>query len=69
MKKNVIFFIFLGLDLKISYQIASLLDMYRDMGERISGKQDGASLIIEHPLRAPEIAQKYTYFLYILAHI
>ena len=30
------------------------------MGERIAGKQDRPSLIIEDPLRAPKIAQKYT---------
>ena len=28
------------------------------MGERIAGKQDRPSLIIEDPLRAPKIAQK-----------
>ena len=33
------------------------------MGERIAGKQDGFSLIIEDPLRAPKIAPKYTFFL------
>ena len=43
----------LGLNLKISYQIVSLFDMYIDMGERIAGKQDRPSLIIEEPLRAP----------------
>ena len=32
------------------------------MGERIAGKQDRPSLIIEDPLRAPKIAQKYTLF-------
>ena len=34
------FFHILGLNLKISYQIVSLFDMYIDMGERIAGKQD-----------------------------
>ena len=34
------------------YHIASLFDMYIDMGERIAGKQDMPSLMIEHPLRA-----------------
>ena len=52
-EKKYIFFHILGLNLKISYQIVSLFDMYMDMGERIAGKQDRASLIIEDPLRAP----------------
>ena len=30
------------------------------MGERIAGKQDRFSLIIEDPLRAPKIPPKYT---------
>ena len=51
----------------MSYQIASLFHMYIDMGERIAGKQDRFSLIIEDPLRAPKIPPKYTFF-YILAH-
>ena len=54
MKKKVYFFHILGLNLKISYQIVSLFDMYIDMGERIAGKQDGPSLIIEDPLRDPK---------------
>ena len=33
--------------------------MYIDLGERIAGKQDRPSLIIEDPLRAP----KYNFFL------
>ena len=46
----MIFFLhILGLNLKISYQIASLFHMYIDMGERIAGKQDRPSLIIEDP--------------------
>ena len=53
MKKKVYFFHILGLNLKISYQIVSLFDMYIDFGERIAGKQDRPSLIIEDPLRAP----------------
>ena len=53
MKKKVYFFHILGLNLKISYQIVSLFDMYIDMGERIAGKQDMPSLIIEEPLRDP----------------
>ena len=32
------------------------------MGERIAGKQDRSSLIIEDPLRAPKIRPKYIYF-------
>ena len=43
----------MGLNLKISYQIVSLFDMYIDMGERIAGKKDTPSLIIEDPLRDP----------------
>ena len=53
MKKKYIFFHILSLNVKISYQIVSLFDMHMDMGERIAGKQDKASLIIEDPLRAP----------------
>ena len=37
------------------------------MGERIAGKQDRPSLIIEDPLRGPKIVPKYEFF-YILAH-
>ena len=48
-EKKYIFFHILGLNLKISYQIVSLFDMYMNMGERIAGKQDRASLIIEDP--------------------
>ena len=44
----------------MSYQIASLFHMYIDMGERIAGKQDRFSLIIEDP-------SKY-FFFHILAH-
>ena len=46
----------------MSYQIASLFHMYIDMGERIAGKQDRFSLIIEDPLRAPKIPPKYIFF-------
>ena len=46
----------------MSYQIASLFHMYIYMGERIAGKQDRFSLIIEDPLRAPKIPQKYKKF-------
>ena len=66
MKKVFFFFHILGLNLKISYQIASLFHMYIDMGERIAGKQDRHSLIIEDPLRAPKIAPNILIF-YILA--
>ena len=48
MKKSFFFHI-LGLNLTISYQIASLFDMDIDMGERIAGKQDRLSLINEDP--------------------
>ena len=53
MKKTYIFFHILGLSFKMSYQIVSLFDMYIDLGERIAGKQDRPSLIIEDPLTAP----------------
>ena len=46
----------------MSYQIASLFDMHIVMGERIAGKQDRPSLLIEHPLRAPQIAQNIHIF-------
>ena len=53
--RSYFFYIFhiLGLNLKISNQIVSLFDMYMGMGERMAGKQDRPSLIIEDPLRAP----------------
>ena len=66
-EKKVYFFHILGLNLKISYQIVSLFDMYMDMGERISRKQDRPSLIIEDPLsmlRGPLNSPKYIYFLH-----
>ena len=53
-EKKYNFFHILGINLKISYQIASLFHMYIDMGERIAGKQDRPSLIIEDSLRAPK---------------
>ena len=37
--------------------------MYIDMGERIAGKQDMPSLIIEDSLRAPQINQNIHSFL------
>ena len=48
----------------MSYQIASLFHMYIDMGERIAGKQDRFSLIIEDPPQGPQ----NIHFFYILAH-
>ena len=59
--EKVYFFHILGLNLKISYHIASLFHMCKDMGERIAGEQDRHSLIIEDPLRAPKIAPKIAY--------
>ena len=41
-----------------------LLYMYIDMGEKIAGKQDRPSLIIEHPLRAPQIVQNIYFVLH-----
>ena len=69
MKKKYYFCHILGLNLKMSYQIASLFHMtlYIDMGERIAGNQDRFSLIIEDPLRAPKYPQNIHFF-YILAH-
>ena len=52
-RPSCLVFHILGLNLTISYQIVSLFDMYMHMGERIVGKQDRPSLIIEDPLRAP----------------
>ena len=60
--KKVLFFHILGLNLKMSYQIASLFHMYIDIVERLAGKQDRFSLIIEDPLRAPKIPPKYNFF-------
>ena len=56
MKKSIYFFHILGLNLKISYQIVSLFDMYMymDMGERIAVKLDRPSLIIEDPSGPPK---------------
>ena len=39
--------------------------MHIDMGDMIAAKQDRPSVIIEHPLRAPQIAQNIDIF-YIL---
>ena len=65
---RVYFWNILGLNLKMSYQIASLFHMYIDMGERIAGKQDRFSLIIEDPPQGPLNSQIYI-FVYILAHV
>ena len=46
---------YFGYKLKSSYQIASLFDMYIDMGTRIAGKQDRPSLIIEAPPQGPQM--------------
>ena len=62
MTKSIYIFHILGLNLKISYQIVSLFDMYMDMGERIAGKQDRPSLIIEDPHQGPLNSPKYIYF-------
>ena len=66
-EKMYYFFHILGLNLKMSYQIASLFHMYIVMGETIAGKQDRFSLIIQDPLRAPKIPQNIHFF-NILAH-
>ena len=63
-EKKYYYFHILGLNLKMSYQIASLFHMYIDMGERIAGKQDRFSLIIEDPLRAPQNTPKIYIFLH-----
>ena len=64
MKKKNYFFHILGLSFKISYQIVSLFDMYIDMGERIAGKQDRPSLVIEaRPPQGPLNSPKYTFWL------
>ena len=46
----------------MSYQIASLFHMYIDMGERIAGKQDRFSLIIEGPQNTPKIYIFFTFW-------
>ena len=48
----------------MSYQIASLIHMYIYMGERIAGKQDRFSLIIEDPPRGPQNTPKIYIFLH-----
>ena len=64
---KMIFFHILDLNLKSSYQIASLFYMYIDMGERIAGKQDRPSLIIEGPQQAPPPnSQKCIFYSHIL---
>ena len=47
--KTLYFFHIWDLNFKSSYHIASLFDIYIDMGERIAGKQNRPSLIIEGP--------------------
>ena len=47
----------------MSYQIASLFHMYIVMGERIAGKQDRFSLIIEDPPQGPQNTPKIYIFL------
>ena len=54
-------------NLKKPCRIASIFDMYIDIGERIAGKQDGPGSIIYGPPRAPRIAKNTR--LYIVAHI
>ena len=56
----------MGLNFKISSQIASLFDMYIAMGLRIAGKQDWPSLIIEQPLTAPQIYEKLVFKLFLV---
>ena len=67
-EKKVYFFHILGLNMKISYPIVSLFDMYIDMDERIAGEQNMPSLIIEGPPQGPLNSPKY-FFFYILAHV
>ena len=62
MNLYIFFFHILGLNLKISYQIVSLFDMYIDMGERIAGKKGSPCLIIEDPPQGPLNSPKYTFF-------
>ena len=64
MKKKSFFFIF---GLNFTYQIVYLFDSIHIYCERIAGKQDRPSLIIEW--WAPQIAQNIIIFFYILAHI
>ena len=45
--KKILCFHILGLNLKFSYQIASLFDMYIHMGERIAGKQDAFEIFAQ----------------------
>ena len=63
--KNYILFHILDLNLKSSFQIASLFHMYIDMGERIAGEQDRPSLIIECPPGPLQIAKHILFFTYI----
>ena len=47
-----------GLNFNFSYQIVSLFDMYIDIAERIAGRQDRPSLIIEDPLKEDSLGVK-----------
>ena len=50
----------------MSYQIASLFHMYIYMGERIAGKQDRFSVIIEDPPQGPQNTPKiYIFFTFL----
>ena len=42
--------------------------MYMDMGERIAGKQDRPSLIIEDPPQGPLNSPKYFFLTFWLVH-
>ena len=64
MKKKYYLFHILGLNLKMSYQIASLFHMHIYMGERIAGKQDRFSLIIEDPSGPQKYPQKMVFKLF-----
>ena len=68
MKQKIICFHILGLNLNISYRIASLFDMYIDMGERIAGKEDRPSLIYIFLTFWP-IYEKLVFKLFPLVHL
>ena len=59
---RVYFLHILCLNLKISYHILSVFDMYIDLGERIAGKQHRPSLIIEDPPSGPPKKPKIYFF-------
>ena len=60
--KKLYFFHILGLNLKISYQMVSLFDMYKDMGERIAGKQDRPAVWSLKTPQGPLNSPKYIYY-------